>query len=66
MTRSAPLAGPVETEVEQKARLAWEARRIAEARADMAAGRLVDSAEVKAWIDSIATGHELPVPRSRR
>ena len=26
----------------------------------------VDSAEVKAWIDSIGTDHELPVPYSGR
>jgi predicted transcriptional regulator len=39
---------------------------IAEADADIAAGRLVDSAKVKAWIDSIGTDHELPVPYSGR
>jgi predicted transcriptional regulator len=47
-------------------RLAWEAARIAEARADIAAGRTVDSAKVKAWIDSIGTDHELPVPYAGR
>jgi hypothetical protein len=56
----------VETEAEKQRRLAWEAERIAEARADVIAGRLVDSAKVKAWIDSIGTDHELPVPYSGR
>jgi predicted transcriptional regulator len=55
----------VETEAEEQRRLAWEAERIAEADADIAAGRLVDSATVKAWIDSIGTDHELPPPPTR-
>jgi hypothetical protein len=58
-------SGP-ETEAEQQARIAWEAEGIAEARADVAAGRLVDEAEVDAWIDSIGTDHELPVPYAGR
>ncbi len=56
----------VETEAEKQRRLAWEAEMIAEADADIAAGRLVDSAEIDAWIDSIGTDHELPPPRSGR
>ena len=55
-----------ETEAERQRRLAWEAEMIAEADADIAAGRLVDSAKVKAWIDSIGTADELPVPYSGR
>jgi predicted transcriptional regulator len=55
-----------ETEAERQARIAWEAKGIAEARADVAAGRLVDEAEVDAWIDSIGTDHELPVPYAGR
>ncbi len=55
-----------ETEAAKQRRLAWEAEMIAEADADIAAGRLVDSAKVKAWIDSIGTDHELPVPYSGR
>jgi predicted transcriptional regulator len=39
---------------------------VAEADADIAAGRLIDEAEVDAWIDSIGTGHEVPPPRSGR
>jgi predicted transcriptional regulator len=57
---------PPETEEEIKHRLAWEAEMIAEADADIAAGRLVDSADVDAWIDSLGTDHELPVPYSGR
>jgi len=55
-----------ETEADRQRRIAWEAARIAEARADVAAGRLVNSAKVKAWIDSLGTDHELPVPYSGR
>ena len=60
-----PVPNP-ETESERQRRYAWEAKRIAEADADIAAGRLVDEADVDAWIDSIGTDHELPVPYSRR
>lgn len=55
-----------ETEAERQRRLARESEMIAEADADIAAGRLVNSAKVKAWIDSIGTDHELPVPYSGR
>jgi predicted transcriptional regulator len=66
MTRPTPLAEHHETEADRRRRIAWEAEMIAEARADIAAGRLVDSAKVKAWIDSLGTDHELPVPYSGR
>ncbi|MFL5285794.1 MAG: hypothetical protein ACJ8AW_33665 [Rhodopila sp.] len=59
-------ASETETEAERQARLAWEAEGIARARASVAAGRVVDSARVKAWIDSLGTDHELPVPYSGR
>ncbi len=55
-----------ETEAERKARIAWEAERIAEAMESVAAGRVVPSEEVHAWLDSLGTDHELPVPRSGR
>jgi len=55
-----------ETEAERQRRLAWERERIAEADDDIAAGRVVDSAEVDAWINSIGTDHQLPVPFARR
>jgi predicted transcriptional regulator len=57
---------PAETAEEAKRRFAWEAARIAEADASLAAGLFVDAAEVDAWIDSIGTDHELPVPYSGR
>jgi predicted transcriptional regulator len=52
-------------ETDQETRLAWEAEGIARARASAAAGRIVDATKVKAWIDSIGTDHELPIPYSR-
>jgi predicted transcriptional regulator len=54
------------SEAEKQRRLAWEAKLIAQARASAAAGRVVSSAQVDAWIDSIDTEHELPQPRSGR
>ena len=57
--------GP-ETAAERQDRLAWEAKGIAEAEADVAAGRLVDAAAVRAWVESIDTDHELSVPYSGR
>jgi predicted transcriptional regulator len=53
-----------EADAERQRRLARDAGMIAEADADIAAGRVVDSAKVKAWIDSIGTDHELRVPYS--
>jgi predicted transcriptional regulator len=55
-----------ETEAERQRRLAWEAERIAEADASIAAGYYATSAEVDAWIDSLGTDNPLPVPYSRR
>jgi predicted transcriptional regulator len=55
-----------ETEAERLDRLAWEAEGIAEARADVAAGRLVDAAQVRAWVDSLRTDKPLPVPYAGR
>lgn len=57
---------PSETAEQRQRRTAWEAAGIAKARASVAAGRVVDEAEVDAWIDSIDTDHELPVPYSGR
>ena len=62
---SAPAACP-ETEADRQRRIAREAAMIAEARASAAAGRVVSSEEVDAWIDSLDTDHELPAPRSGR
>ena len=66
MTQPAPITHVQETEAERQDRLAWEAEGIAKALASAAAGRVVDEAEVDAWIDSIGTDHELPVPSSGR
>ena len=55
-----------ETDAERQRRLAWEAEMIAEADAEIEAGQYVDAADIKAWIDSIGTDHELPPPPTRR
>ena len=55
-----------ETEAARQRRIVREAAMIAEADADIEAGRLVDEAAVDAWIDSIGTRHELPVPGTGR
>ena len=55
-----------ETEADKQRRLAWEAAMIAEADAEIEAGLYVDPDEVKAWIDSVGTDHELPPPSTRR
>ncbi len=66
MNVDAAATPPRETEDERQRRIAWEAEMIAEAAADVAAGLVVDSSEMDAWIDSIGTDHELPVPYSKR
>ena len=55
-----------ETAEARRSRLAREAVMIAEAEADVTAGRTVSLEAVEAWIDSLGTDHELPVPRSGR
>ena len=55
-----------ETEAARQRRIAWEAAMIAEAEAELDAGLYVDSADVDAWIDSIGTDHELPLPATRQ
>jgi predicted transcriptional regulator len=59
-------ATPSETEAEEQRRLALEAEMIAEADAEFDAGLYVRADEIKAWIDSIGTDHELPPPPTRR
>ncbi len=51
-------AGRVETAEEKQRRLAWEAEAITQARASADAGRLIDEADIDAWIDSLGTDHE--------
>jgi hypothetical protein len=53
----------IDERTEAERQHAWEAERIAEARASAAAGRIVSSEAVDAWIDSLGTDHELPPPR---
>ena len=55
-----------ETAEAKQQRLAREAEMIAEARASVAAGRVVSFEAVSAWIDSLGTDHELPLPQSDR
>ena len=55
-------APPEETDAEREARFAWEAKAVAEALASFEAGYYVTEEEVDAWIDSIGTDHELPIP----
>jgi hypothetical protein len=54
-----------EPEADRQHRIAWEAERIAEADASIAAGYYATAAEVDAWIDSLGTDHPLPVPYPR-
>jgi predicted transcriptional regulator len=46
-------------------RIALEAEGLARARASAEAGKLIDSDEIDAWIDSLGTDRELPPPPSR-
>jgi predicted transcriptional regulator len=55
-----------ESEAERQRRLIWEAKMIAKADADIAAGRLIDETDIDTWIDSVGSDQELPAPRSRR
>jgi predicted transcriptional regulator len=55
-----------ETDEERRKRLAHEARLIAEAEADAAAGRVIYGEAVSAWLESLGTDHELPRPQLPR
>ena len=61
-----PLDPPPETPEVRARRLAREAEMIAEADADIAAGRTVSLEAVEAWVASLGTDRELPVPQSGR
>ena len=63
MTSDAEHAQADEGEEERRRRIAWEAEGIARARASVAAGRVISSEAVDAWIDSLGTDHELPLPK---
>jgi predicted transcriptional regulator len=66
MTDADPSAPRRETAAAKEQRVAREAEMIAEARASVAAGRVVSLEAVSAWIDSLGTDHELPLPQSGR
>ena len=57
---------PLEGEADRRRRIAWEAARIAEARAEVDAGLFVDAADVDAWLESLGTADERPAPPTRR
>lgn len=59
---SQDFAAQTETTPDTQRRLAREADMLAEARAEIAAGLFVDAADVDAWIDSIGSAHERPLP----
>jgi predicted transcriptional regulator len=60
------LADTEETDTLRQRRIAWETEGIAKALASAAAGLLIDAEDVDAWIDSLDTDHELPLPQPRR
>ena len=65
MSQPAPRRFPdpaVETPDEREVRLAWERERIAEADADIAAGRVIEGDEALEWLDKWAAGEELDDP----
>ena len=53
---------PSETPDERETRLAWERERLAEAEADIAAGRVISGDEALEWLDRWAAGEELEEP----
>jgi predicted transcriptional regulator len=55
-----------ETGADRQRRLARESELIAEARAELDAGLFVASTDIDAWIESVGTSHELPLPPTRR
>jgi hypothetical protein len=55
-----------ETDAERIERLAYEARRIAQARESVAAGRVIPLADMQKWADSLDTNQVLPLPRAKR
>jgi predicted transcriptional regulator len=66
LPRNSIPAARVETEARLQRQRTWEAEMIAEAEAEIEAGKYVDADEVDAWIDSIGTEHEPPPPPTRR
>ena len=59
-------AARLDTEADGQRCLARQAEMIAEARASAAAGGVVSSHEVDAWIDSLGADHDQPARPTRR
>ena len=53
-------------EAEKQRERVLEADMIAEADAEIETGAVVDEIDADAWIDSLGTDRELPLPESRR
>jgi predicted transcriptional regulator len=63
MSSSTANARDDESDEERTRRIAREAEGLARAIASADAGQLISSEAVDAWIDSLGTDHELPLPR---
>lgn len=61
MAQPAPYQEPMIFE-SPEARLAWERERLAEAEADVAAGRVLSGQDAIDWLDRWAAGQELEEP----
>lgn len=59
-------ARATETEEGRRARLAWEAERIAEAERSFEEEGGIPFEEVAAWVESWGTPNELPAPKPRK
>lgn len=53
-----------ETPEELAARLAEERAAIEEGLRDFEAGRVVDISQIRAWVDALERGEDVPVPQS--
>jgi predicted transcriptional regulator len=62
MAEPAPYVTSQESAEQRELRLAWERARIAEADADIAAGRVISGDEALEWLDRWAAGEDLAEP----
>ena len=46
----------------REARIAWERERIAEADADIAAGRVIADEDLDGWLADLVAGKPVPIP----
>lgn len=63
MAESASDIANQESPEQRERRLAWERARIAEADADIAAGRVISGDEALEWLDRWSAGEDLDEPR---